>query len=240
MPVNIIVYRIALIVAILFFVTCNSKAYIRVGVIDSGIDAKYADRLNLCKDKPGVDYTGTGLYSDETGHGTNVASLIQNFANISKSSYCIIMYKVWTKNLPGDLVIKGTIDALRQADLDGVDIINISMASPYSYSRDEHITFLKILSKGIIVLVAAGNQGLNLQKNCNVYPACYSSKILVVANVLADGLTLHPKSNYGSNIIDLAAKGCSTPAINGLKCGTSQATAIASGLVVRRLKEKGL
>lgn len=127
-------------------------------------------------------------------------------------------------------------DAIVYAADHGAQIISLSLGTP---SDDPYIhdTITYALSKGAIVVAAAGNDGCN----CMLYPANYPEVISVGASTMSD--TLASFSSYGANL-DLVAPGqdlCSTTwyssnETSAYACGgggTSFATPIVAGTLSR-------
>jgi hypothetical protein len=86
----------------------------------------------------------------------------------------------------------------------------------YSYLSEIH-------KRGVKIVVAAGNNGMELKKGCNFYPACHK---YFLHNMIVIGNLHNRDSNYGEIIdymIDGNRKGF--PRMSG----TSQSTAIFTG-----------
>jgi hypothetical protein len=95
------------------------------------------------------------------------------------------------------------------------------------------------------MVVAAGNENQDIDKDCNQYPSCYDNRIVTVGNLLPDGyypspaggdvLKQHernPLSNYG-NYVKHWEVGANADGKVDWSSGTSQATAITTGKLVR-------
>jgi subtilisin family serine protease len=190
-----------------------------VAVIDTGVS--FAQKHLLCKNG-NISYTST-LY-DNHGHGTNVVGIIGSTMN--KKKYCIISYKFYENGISGAQAIKNISKALRNAIDRGVKIINLSLEGPQPVSVERKL-IKEALDKGIIVVVAAGNDGINLDKKCKSYPACYKFKHKNFIVVGAKDMRL----NFGS-MIDYCEKGYrqGKPVLSG----TSQATANFTKKLVKK------
>lgn len=222
-----------------------------IAVIDSGYDNAYAERLNLCKHvKHRVYTTGTGM-RDVDGHGTNVGGLIVAKANASKSDYCLAFYKVFDGKKKNGRAEQRIADAVSQAVADGAAIINLSLSGRGAYPVEYEALREAVFSDAWIV-VAAGNEGLNLDKGCSVFPVCYPLMMYRIGNgklvsIVPDKakkkalvtVMRHRSSNYGS-MIQNWIPGCDTESVNGKMCGSSQSTAIASGLLIEQAIAKQL
>lgn len=212
----------------------NAETRIKIGIIDTGISYEQAKSKYLCKD---------GLKSmiqfdkgyDFHGHGTNIFGLIAK--QINTKTHCIISYKFWRKTTSPAESVKNTHKALKAAIKDKVKILNLSMGGA-EHSSQELRLIKRFLSKGGTIYTAAGNEGLNLNINCNYYPACYKK----------GGLKNHPRffvvsSNTGNypnrgSIVDFYIDG--TKKGKPVLSGTSQSTAICTGRSVSKYKSYGI
>lgn len=171
-------------------------------------------------------------------HGTYVSGLAAASSNNAKGvagvnwGAQILPLQVLDDN--GNGYTSEVAEAIEYAADAGVDVINLSLGSPYNDStvRDK-IAYAQNL--GVTVVVAAGNEGCN---ECLTYPANYPEVIAVGASTQSDVRASF--SSWGANL-DLMAPGaggiCSTTwsASNGsgaYSCsgqGTSFAAPIVSG-----------
>lgn len=139
---------------------------IKIAVIDTGVDHLHPDLFGF---GPGGKIVGGYNFVDESkmpvdtnGHGTGVSGIIASDGQLSgiapKAS--IFAYKVSDdgENVSSDLIIK----AINKAIEDDVDIINISLGVNKTNSKiDDAVS--KATRNGIVVVVAAGNNGPGLE-----------------------------------------------------------------------------
>lgn len=223
-----------------------------VAVIDTGIDPAMMTSDSLCKSGH-KDFTGIGL-QDNHGHGTHISGIIDQYAKnfiIAKDGegkdleakklyeYCQIIIKYWDPRVVNQDNIKNTIKAIKWAIQQNVDIINYSSGGTI-YSKEEHAVILAALNKGIKVVVAAGNERSDIDKReSHYYPAMYDKRIIIVGNLVDNSRKIATSSNYGksvnswevgTNIMSrLPGKGF------GHMTGTSQATAVKTGKLIRQI-----
>ena len=216
---------------------------IKIGVVDTGVSYSLEKSTipYLCEN--GRKSTIPNDYGfDNHGHGTNVISQIANKMNVK--THCIISYKVWERGLSGHDSIQYSIDALRMALRDRVSFLNVSMSG----MKDNLIEFnlyKTAVKRGIIISVAAGNDMLNLDKKCEVFPACYRNIINENSfNVVgaydvktANRGKVVNRYETGKNVRCPRLKGIKTRGYR-LTCptlsGTSQATAIFTGKIIQK------
>ena len=192
---------------------------LRVVVLDSGFDFKKSNKVSLCEDGHKT-FTNRPRPHDNDGHGTNVAGLIDKYAKDSK--FCMII-------VDGLATGSDYYEALKYANSLNPDIINIS-GGGYGKVKGEAQTVNKILKKGIVMVVAAGNNGVDLNKKCSYFPACLDKRIVVVGN-----------SSYYSNkgrVVDIKTSGNKKRALGITLTGTSQSTAITTGRIIRAMQRK--
>ncbi|CAM6003938.1 unnamed protein product [Sphagnum balticum] len=198
-----------------------------IAVIDSGVDFSLP---SLCKF--GHKSFATALpnpLADEVGHGTHVAGIIG--ANAGPGNYCIVSIKYYDAKATGKSNLANMVKAIQYAINIKVDFINISGGGPDS-NEDERIAIMRALKKKIRVVVAAGNEGDDLDKKCNYFPACYDNRIVTVGNLQDVELSRSPSSDYGNyvkrwevgtNVLSTLPGGRT-----GTMTGTSQAAAVAT------------
>ncbi|MDD5650808.1 MAG: S8 family serine peptidase [Candidatus Nanoarchaeia archaeon] len=164
---------------------------IKIGIIDTGISIDQTRSEIMCKKGIKTFFNDNGIGIDK--HGINIFNIITKGLDAKK--YCIISYKVFN-----NFRNKNNIDiynkAIKMAIDDNVKYLNISMGGN-NFNWNEYSLIQKSLTKGMVVIVAAGNDGKNLDKYCNYYPACYI-KYLKEKNFKVVGAYNLDLSNYGS------------------------------------------
>ena len=223
--------KLILVFGALLLMSVQGYAKVKVAVIDTGIKDVKTTKIPLCKERH--DFTGEGL-EDVLGHGTNVSHLIH--ANAGNADYCQVVIKTFTAFKSDKHAMSRTILALEKAIEFNVDIINYS-ASGVGFSSREAQAINKAIDKGIIVVVAAGNDKKDLSKTCDVYPACYNRKIVVVGCKMDNGQKCK-HTNYGGPV-DIMVNGDKQYGGGYIMTGTSQSTANMTGTIIRDLVKKG-
>ena len=200
-----------------------------VAVVDTGVDAAQPDlagvvlpELNLIPDS-----TVTG---DDNGHGTAVAGVIAALADnraggAGACAACVILpIKVMDSSGDGDLA---TVAAgiVRAADM-GARVIDLSLGGPEGLDALQ-LAVSYAMSKGAVVVAAAGNSGLGTP----FFPAGYPGVLSVAGSNQAD--RLYGWSEHGTWVA-VSAPGCNVaPLLDGgygQFCGTSSATPLVAGL----------
>ncbi|KAF6836548.1 subtilase [Colletotrichum plurivorum] len=151
---------------------------VKVGVVVTGIWYKH-DALGGgfgkgFKVAGGYDFVGNGDYQspenerqpgedplDLSGHGTSVAGIIAGKANdflgVAPEA-TLYAYKVFGGQ--GGTGAATLIEAFLAAYYDGVDIITASVAAPSGWAEEAWaVVASRMVSKGIVVTIAAGNEG---------------------------------------------------------------------------------
>jgi serine protease AprX len=147
---------------------------VTIGIVDSGIapSAEFGDRI-----KAFYDFTSGGVVArapyDNYGHGTHVAGLIAGSGAGSNGAYAGVAPAA---ALVGLKVLDGTgagytsdlIDALEFATTNkaalGIDILNLSLGHPpYEPAATDPLVAAvdRASAAGILVIVSAGNAGVN-------------------------------------------------------------------------------
>jgi len=261
--IAVILFTMMLIVLVPLKSVARTRKTVTVAVIDTGIDKELP---NLCRfgHKSFVQSSKDPL-QDDNGHGTHIAGLIN--ANAGVDNYCLVSIKYYSDSNSGHQNLVNLEKALRYAINIKVNFINISGGGPESFPEEKAL-IKEALDKGIKVVVAAGNEKLNLDEKCNYYPACYDKRLVVVGNlqitkdyrgfnddmkflVVEAGMgnkigtyetERAPSSDYG-NVVNRWEIGTDVRSTLpggqfGYKSGTSQATAIATGKLVREILKK--
>ena len=154
------------------FKKCQART-LHIAVIDSGIRVVPNEDIKFC-DKGHMDFTYTSI-EDHMNHGTNVAYTIASY--LKDVDYCLIIIKVFDKNAknvdidPMHLAFFYLLELKTQ-----IDIINIS-AGGIGKEIEEDALVGGLIAKNIKVIAAAGNEHLDLDKDCKMFPACYKGVI---------------------------------------------------------------
>ncbi len=221
---------------------------------ETGLDGK-----GRSKETNGIDDDGNGFVDDvhgwnfaqnnnnledHHGHGTHIAGLIaadsKPFKGIAPGTKIMVL-KYYDPTLPsGGSTLMNTVRAIRYALRMGATIINYSGGGPQPSSLEKAV-LKEAAKKNVLIVAAAGNENADSDL-MGFYPASYNlSNILSVASFGPD-LKRVPSSNWGPQKVKIAAPGEKILSLLphskiGYMTGTSQATALVTGLVVL-LKEK--
>jgi hypothetical protein len=218
--------------SLLLFTSISEAKLLKIAILDSGLQSGYINSLPLCPSGHKSFISSAWDVDDGKGHGTNIALTIQKY--IGKApDYCLLIIKVVSVNTRETNVLPEAIDYAREQR---ASIINISLSGVDSID-EEQMAIQRALNRNMVVFVAAGNDSQNLDKNCNIYPACYQFKTNqkgfgVIGNYRTPGVR-HFTSNYGS-VVNMWEIGTDIKTFDITMTGTSQATAVATGKLVRR------
>jgi len=173
----------------------------------------------------------SGGTEDCNGHGTHVAGSIGSTSYGVAKSVQLVPVRVLDCNGSGTIsgVIAG-VDWVASQTSVGLKVANMSLGGGASSALDSAVNGL--ISKGVTVVVAAGNNGANA---CNYSPARVPAAITVAASTSSDSLATY--SNTGS-CVDIIAPGSgivstwhtSSTAVNTIS-GTSMAAPHVAGAV---------
>lgn len=225
---------------ILFLFPILVQAKIKIAVIDTGYKLPaypYQDYtgVNLCEGQhadivKGLTYLNIPPYESHP-HGTNVAHIIDNqLGKEYKDDYCLVIIKYYS-------LFENTIDlsikAIKYAIDIKVDFINYSGGGTVE-SAEETRLIKKALNNKIIIVAAAGNNGENLSKSA-FYPAMSDNRVIVVGNL--KNKKRSPSSNYGKQV-DIWENGTEVNGGGIVMSGTSQAAAIVTGKLVKKIIDK--
>jgi subtilisin family serine protease len=207
-----------------------------IAILDSGFSGESDPLLAGVWRRMGADTAGTTEITPETlaltelGHGTSVLSVLLGGALFGRVAALkpyleVIPYSVLARetgrdatgapvlvfHLDESLVIKGLNAAAAVSK--NIRVVNLSMAFLHDIAGfDQYMQS----TKPYLIVVAAGNENADLSTTSAAYPAMYggrdSSNLLTVGAIDLDGKWL-PSSNRGKAIVDIAAWGCSVPAL---------------------------
>jgi hypothetical protein len=213
---------------------------VTVGILDTGIDYDALDLnglVDLSRSTSFIDsddelatkfFPSRHKVTDFNGHGTNVATQVSSkafaFAGVT-SKTTLIGVKVLGANGSGPLssVLSGVVWAADH----GADVINMSLGGGFAkagYGRFLGLinrTFNYAKSKGMTVVVSAGNASEDLDHNGNVFTTyCDAPHVICVSAVGPTtwaGNRNEPSffTNYGAKSIDVAAPGGNAQIVDG-------------------------
>jgi subtilisin family serine protease len=194
---------------------------VRVAVVDTGYPQGAPGRAlsrYMC-DTGHLDLTGNGL-RDTHGHGTAMLQILSEYVSPATHCLAVIKYSGGYGGSGGGISL-----AIDHAMAIGAAYINIS-SNGSGYDAAEYASLRRAVAAGIVVAVAAGNEGSDLSTQCDTYPACHriaARNFIVVGNYYESGARV-PSSNYGGPV------NCRAVGVNTYGgSGTSQATAMCLG-----------
>ncbi len=218
--------------------TTQGSSDITVAVIDGGIyenitDLPDATNIKIESGGPeAVNQHGShiaGLIGAEYGNGDGSAGVAPNVKIVSYNVYSPSQNRLTAQNM---------ITAINYAVNQGADVINISMGS-YLANEYMRIAVEKAVSKGIPVVVSAGNDGSNVKN----YPAAYNDVIAVAAVDKNDYIA---EFSCWGDWVDISAPGVDMISTTGsgskygVANGTSQAAPVVSGVIALYMSVAGL
>lgn len=222
-------------------------AGVRVGIIDTGVDAQHPGLVGRIESQR--DYTGEGD-GDAHGHGTHVAGIIgmrptNGYVGLAPA-VTFRIYKVLGVNGGGSAT--AIVRAINQAVLDHCEVINMSLGGSQPGDRDQLTDAVDAAVRaGVTVVVAAGNEGM--EDPFNNTPAKSALAITVGATeknpeviagfssggITEGGLIKPDLSAPGCAIVSARAAGTSMGTPHGdlltAASGTSMATPVITGIV---------
>lgn len=210
--------------------------WVKVGVIDSGINYRHEDLGGRVDYELSKDFTGGNSPCSDSyepfGHGTQVAGVIGAIGNNNRGSsgvcwggVTLISYKV---SLDG--TASQVAQAINEAKASGVQLLNISMDVTVT---DELKTAVK--SYPGLIVCAAGNSSRDIESS-NLLSSLNYSNILVVGATESANDNIASFSNYGATSVDLFAPGVEiyttySTGGYGANSGTSFSAPLVTGTV---------
>ncbi len=195
----------------------TGSSAIKVAIIDNAIwsshpdlqnkivaQASYVSPTNNSSPPSTVAQTASDL-AYEWSHGTHCAGLVgaqsNNSVGIASIGYNVSLMTYRSADNNGDMYYTGYGE--EWASNNGANVISMSYGGP-TYSASENTWYTNLKNAGIVLVAAAGNDGVTTTS----YPAGYTA-VISVASVNED-LELSDFSQYGS-WVDVAAPGGYTP-----------------------------
>jgi major intracellular serine protease len=223
-----------------------------VAVLDTGVDMFHPDlKPNIIDGRNFTNEGSSDNFQDHNGHGTHCAGTIAGVENDSgvvgvAPEAKLLIGKVLNRNGSGSYrdITNGIKWATKWEGKNGekVRIISMSLGGTYNDSNLEN-AILEACAKGIIVVVASGNEGDNDRQGGQEtyelsYPALYNECVTVGA------IDENRKIAYFSNVhkqVDVVASGVdvlSTYPVNQYArlSGTSMATPHVAGAIALLIK----
>ncbi len=201
-----------------------------VAVIDSGVRFTHQDLASQMWRNPGevagnnVDDDGDGYVdnvhginairnsgnpSDDSGHGTHVAGIIGAAANNAGPavgvSWNVQLMACKSLDSTGNGHTSDAIECIEFAVSKGARILNCSWGGR-NYSQALYDAIAAARTAGVLVVAAAGNDGVNNDR-IPVYPASYNLDNIISVAALGFNDSLPSFSDYGQTSVDLAAPG---------------------------------
>lgn len=156
---------------------------VSVAVIDTGIDYNHPDLGGCfgdgCRVANGYDFVGDDYNADDPtsvpqpdddpmdcyGHGTHVAGIVGASGDPETGGVRGVApgvtfnaYRVF--GCEGSVTDDIVVAAMERALADGVDVVNMSLGSPYQWSQyPEAIAASRLVGQGVVVVASAGNEG---------------------------------------------------------------------------------
>ena len=218
---------------------------ITIAIVDNGFNLKHPELASKVVGPYNVWKHSSEIFPQQVDHGTHVAGIIGAVRNNNIGMDGIVdkVKIMFIRAVPGgDEHDKDIALSIRYAVNNGAKIINMSFGkpvSPYKQFVDDAVKYAAL--NGVLVVHAAGNDGLNIDKE-PFYPNPVFIDGTKATNFLTVGASgdysigglVAPFSNYG-NGVDIFAPGeyiNSTTFGNGYEPydGTSMASPVAAGV----------
>jgi subtilisin family serine protease len=173
---------------------------------DNGIDDDGNGIIDDAHGFNGIDHSGD--ISDQAGHGTHVAGIIgamgNNGVGVAGVTWQVQLMPLKFLDNTGEGSTSDAIACIDYARVHGASVINASWGGPGGSALRSAIS--RARSAGIIFVAAAGNDGVNTDRNPD-YPASYTLDNVVSVGASDRNDSLASFSDYGGMSVDLLAPG---------------------------------
>jgi hypothetical protein len=204
------------------FAPPKASRRVKVAVLDSGINVEHVDlSSNIEKSLSRSFVPSEPSIEDLNSHGSHVAGIIaarRNGRGVQgvAPDAGIVALKVLDAN--GNGKWSSIFEALRYAATIKADVVNMSFGQGFDVVSDETLllkttldrAIKKVRANGAVVVTSSGNNALELGAGTFVLPAQAKNVVTVSATGPIEGSQfdrLASYSNYGRDVIDIAAPG---------------------------------
>ena len=238
-------YGIAMIHAPEVWAVTKGAGPINVAIVDTGIDRNHPDLVDNYAGGYNV-FTRKNDPTDDHGHGTHVAGTIAARDNDIGVIGVAPEVHIWSVKVLDQFGV-GTDENIadgtdwiiaKKHEVGGDWIMSLSLGGDMG-SRLEEEAFKRVIAEGIIVVAAAGNEGVPVTQ----FPAAYDGVIAVGA--VNSSTRLAAFSNYGPRmnivgpgvgVISTAVEGTAPSNVVSLSTGATFVAASVQGSVVGEVK----
>ncbi|MBA4541754.1 S8 family peptidase [Thermoactinomyces daqus] len=184
----------------------NNGTGVRVGVIDTGLDFHHPDLVSNIKG--GVNVLSPFLPpQDDNGHGTHIAGIIgalNNHFGVVGIAPKVSLYAIKVLNSAGHGTISNLIKGIEWAIANRMHILNISISGGQTIHPALAQAIAAAVSRGILIVAAAGNNGNASGKGDTVSIPARISPVISVAALNK----LNRRDSYSATgKVDIAAPG---------------------------------
>lgn len=214
---------------------------IKVGIIDSGINAQHPDLRVV----GGVSFVTGSHLRDSTGHGTHVAGILAAQANsigVRGIAPKVDLYSIRIFGEGTSSPSENLLNAIQWAIDNDMDILNMSLAGPDGLGVRDMMK--KAYDEGILLVAASGN-GWNIRNYDVQFPAQYPS-VIAVGSLAKDNSIYYssfrgPSQEFVAPGEDIYSTAVLTSTMTqedyALKTGTSMASPFVAGIAAQYMQE---
>lgn len=199
---------------------------VRIAVVDSGVDLDHPDLEGRIDTSRGYDFIGRDAVADDGfGHGTHVAGVLaaatDNGSHVAGIAGECVLIPVRVLDRWGNGETSTMAEGIRYAADQGADVINVSAGGPDD-ARVLSDAVDYAVSKGCVVVAAAGNRGIAGLD----YPAAYPDVVSVGAVDETDASASF--SRFGDRL-DMVAPGVAVHSLRPITGAADSGTGVMSG-----------